>query len=277
MRLLAVIALLCGLAPLHAQRPRPDKAQMQDLLILEDGSYLRGRVSQLGADSISVVLAAGPTLVVAKSQVRKLFRHGKKVDLRRRRGRPSPSATHATAAALPAEPLPLPFGRALMAGLRLMPGTDASGTFSMGASGTVGWVVRQKHMPSLALLAHLSRYDYTRPSFAGLTLELAAPLRRTRWHAGMYAGVSAPYTLTRGQRLTDVGWRPMGGLWLGRLWHTAAQPNPVLFQLGLRWQQAHYSLTTPTDFQIVKATFLRYELGIVMYRFAQKKKRRQQY
>lgn len=277
MHLRATLVLFCCLPILlPAQKQRPDKMQMPDLLILEDGSYLRGRVSRIAADTVFVLLPSGPTIAIAKDQVRKLLRQGKKVALARHSTvhAPSPATYHMTGK-LPAEPLPLPFGHGPTGSISLMPGLDAGGSFSMGAGGRVGWAAHLRHMPILALTTHISRYDYASPSFAALNVEVALPLGASRWFAGAYAGLSAPYTLAQDQSLTDVGVRPMGGLWLGRLWYTDMQAYPVMFQMGLRWQQAHYSLITPIDFQIVKAAFLRYELSIAMYRFAQKEKKRQ--
>lgn len=272
--LLTILILLLALPSLRAQHERPDKRQLRDMVLLKDGSYLRGIVSDITPDTIYLDMPMGHTLAIARHQIRKLMVRGRRVDLGKEHRPGSAEALPLEVEGVRPEPLPMPRGTALQAAIGLLPGLDAEGHFSMGGTSELGWRRHPRHGPGLGLVAGISKYDYSDPSFVTLSGELSLALPKTRWRLGAAAGMSMPFVLSSRRDLESRRLGLTGRAWVGRLLYTDAQLHPMVLQAGIRWQQAHYSLRTTTEFQIVDATFLRYELRLVMLAFASKRKKR---
>ncbi len=273
--MLTTLLLLLALAWLRAQDERPDKRQLRDMVLLEDGSWLRGIVSDITPDTIYLDMPMGPTLAIARHQIRKLTVRGRRIAPGKgHRPDRAPAALPLDVEGVRPEPLPMPRGTALQAAIGLLPGLDANGNFSMGGSSELGWRRHPRRGPGFGLVAGISRYDYSDPSFVTLSGELSMALPNTRWRLGAAAGMSVPFVLSARRDLESRRLGLTGRAWVGRLLYTDAQMHPMVLQAGIRWQQAHYSLRTTTDFQIVDATFLRYELRLVMLAFASKRKKR---
>ncbi len=272
-RTLIALLLLAGLSVLHAQNDRPDKRQLRDLVLLDDGTYLRGIVTDIEADTIRIELALGRSLAIPRHRIRKLMMHGRRMKL----GEPSDAddtPLPPPPRELPAQPLPMPRGRAFTTAISLLPGTDGNGYFSMGGAVDVGWRRQPKRGPGYGLVLGLARFDYSAPSFLALQGEMAWAVPRTRWRVGAAAGMSLPVSASSRIDLVDRRFSPVGRAWLGRLIYTEAQRHPMVLQAGIRWQRAFYGVRTSVDFQLVDATFARYELRLVMLAFSKKRRGR---